>query len=98
MSNSSKSTLRDISIPPGKAARVIQLPRTITKKALRIFFEVSPFLFRKYYYTPDLRNKLGINDSIEDRNIQTFTIEQTKIIIEHFQLSEGELKIIHSHL
>ncbi|MEM6377820.1 MAG: hypothetical protein AAF705_06390 [Bacteroidota bacterium] len=72
----------------------ISLPRILTKKALRIYFKVSPNRFRRYYYTQDLKERLGIHTVEEDRKTKTFNIEQTKIIIDYFKFTPEELYTI----
>jgi hypothetical protein len=67
------------------------IPRTLTKHALRTYFELSYYRFRTKLVTDEIRQKLGILDSEQDRAIREYSVDQTRILIEELQLTEEEL-------
>ena len=72
------------------------LPRTLKKIALRRYFGVTQYTFKKYYITPEINRKMGILNSEMDRRIRTYNSRQTRILIEELQLTESEIQEIRS--
>ena len=59
------------------AVKVDVIPRTITKKALRCYFNLTPRRFKRL--VPDeLRNKMGLTAET-DRYLEEYNIYQTKV-------------------
>ncbi len=74
------------------AVKVSIIPRTITKKALRSYFKLTPRRYKRL--VPDeLRDKMGLTAET-DRYLEEYNIYQTKILIEELSLSVDELQEI----
>ena len=67
------------------------VPRTLTKKALRSYFGLTYKRFRTKLITDELRLKLGITSSDQDKAIQEYDFHQTRILIQELDLSKEEL-------
>ena len=71
------------------AVKVDVIPRTITKKALRCYFNLTPRRFKRL--VPDeLRDKMGLTAET-DRYLEEYNIYQTRILVTELQLSPAEL-------
>ena len=69
------------------------IPRTLTKAAIRRYFRLTRHRYG-LLIPSDLRKKMGILSTEQDRRTIEYNIYQTRILIEELQLTEEELMAI----